>query len=256
MLLMPSVGKRVFAAALSVGLVAVTVPPVAALQPVQGTIRSAGATWVAADSQDWGALSANRPFVAGDRLRTGDDGHLVADMGDQGAIGLYENAEVSADRNDDSAIIDVRQGKVAFHITEGSPMELAASGASIRGTADSQGFVEVFEGRTMVTTETGSLVVNVGGRDLRVEPGQRIRFDTPIQVAGAYGEPEEPEELPAPPPPPPAPVAPEPVVEVAPPSSKAPLILGLTALAAVLLVVVDEAIDDDDNDDEGSPFQD
>lgn len=251
-MLKSDLGKRVLAGALSVGLVTVNIPSVFALQSVEGTVRSAGATWVASQDQDWGALSGTKPFVSGDRLRTGSDGHMVAELGEQGAIGLYENAEVSAEAD----VIDVHQGKVAFHITDGSPMQLAASGASIRSGGDAQGFVEVVNGRTMVTTETGSLVVNVAGEDRTVDQGQRLRFDTPIVIAGAYGAPEEPEELPAAPPPPPAPApAPQPVVEVAPPSN-APLVLGITALAAVTALILYATLDDDDDDDEGSPYDD
>jgi hypothetical protein len=244
------VAKRCIATTLSAGLILATVPTVGAMQPVRGTVKVAGEAWVASGAEQWSQLGSTRPFVAGDRIRTGEGGHLLADMGSDGTIGLFENAEVVADGD----TIGVERGKVAFHIADGAPLQLAAAGASIAGAGDTHGFIETNGTATSVTAETGALVVNVAGKERRIEAGQRISFETPVQVAGAYGEPEEPTELPAPPPPPPPPAAPEPVVEPAAKKLSASAILGWTALAAVTAVVIAEVVDDDDDDEQATEF--
>lgn len=247
------VAKRCLATTLSAGLVLATVPMAGASQAVRGTVKVAGDAFVAAGADQWSALGSSRPFVAGDRLRTGENGHLLADMGSDGAIGLFSNAEVTSSGD----TIGVQQGKVAFHLTEGAPLQIAAAGASITGQGDAHGIVEIADGKAAVTAERGSLTVNVAGTDRVVEAGQVIRFDAPVQVAGAYGEPEEPTELPAPPPPPPAAPAPAPVVEPAPVVKEglsASAILGWTALAAVTAVVIAEVVDDDDDDEQATEF--
>ncbi|MFT4572691.1 MAG: hypothetical protein ACI91F_003596, partial [Candidatus Binatia bacterium] len=83
------VAKRCIASTLSLGLILATVPMVGATQPVRGTLKVAGQAWVSADSSQWSELASTRPFLAGDRLRTGDTGHLLADMGSDGTIGLF-----------------------------------------------------------------------------------------------------------------------------------------------------------------------
>lgn len=245
--------KRFLASTLSLGLVFVSVPPVGALSAVQGTVKAAGPAWVAGGGDDWSTLSSTRPLVSGDRLRTGQDGYLLADLGSQGVVGLYGNAEIAADKN----TIGVEQGKVAFRMDGGSDLRIAAAGAAIAADTDAYGYVEVIDGKTTVTSEHGSLVLSTGGTEQRLGAGQRAVLgaagDKPVIVAGAYGEPTETEELPAaPPPPPPAPAP----VEAAPPPAPAPAkltapeILGWTALAGVVGVVIWQLVDDDDD---GSP---
>jgi hypothetical protein len=75
-----TVVKRVSVSVLSLGLVVMTVPPVGATGSVFGTVQVSGPAWVASGSADWSRLSSTRPLVSGDRLKTGSDGYLLADL--------------------------------------------------------------------------------------------------------------------------------------------------------------------------------
>jgi hypothetical protein len=246
--------KRTAASLLSVSIIAATTPPVGAAPTVYGKVQTAGTAWVGAGDSDWSSLTSTRPLVAGDRIKTADNGHVVADLGARGTIGMFGGAEIAATDDD---TIDVAGGKVAFRLGDDSDLRIDAGQATIRSDRSAHGYVEKSASRTAITAEVGSLMVASASGERRLDAGQRLIVETgqvePVQLAGAYGAPEEPEEMPAPPPPPPAPA---PMEKAAPVEKDGPnwaAILGWTALAAVVGVVIYEIADDDDDDKEMSP---
>jgi len=245
--------KRTLASVVSAGLVLAQVPGAGATASVYGTIKVAGPAWVSADSQEWSKVSSTRPLLAGDQLKTGPEGYALAELGAQGTVGMYGDAVVRTTGSADAAIVGVEKGKVAFHVNEASPMQVAAGGASVKATgAAADGYVETVQGRPVLTVESGSFqVAMASGKQIEVKAGERVWLDQPVKVAGAYGEPERPEELPAAPPPPPA----TPVVEEEKRGMVAVWIIGGVALAAVAAVVLATTLsDDNDDDDDVSPF--
>lgn len=187
--------RRASAYALTFALVFSTVPPVGAAESVFGTIQVSGPAWVASTSADWSRLSSTRPLVAGDRLKTGSDGYLLADLGDSGVVGLYGDAEVNTVDHGAGPIIDVLKGKVAFHLSPDSKLKLQADGAGIGGqTAAADGYVEYgSDGIPVVVVEEGSLMVQVAGVDRELSRGQRMVLTSdgtaePIQMAASNGE--------------------------------------------------------------------
>ncbi|HYC55681.1 MAG TPA: hypothetical protein VEL28_12180 [Candidatus Binatia bacterium] len=238
--------KRALASVLSVSLVATQVPVAGAAASVYGTVKVAGPAWVAADSQDWSEISSTRPLLAGDRIKTGDKGYVLAELGSQGTLGMYSGAEVRTTGTADAAVVGVEKGKVAFHVNDSSPMQVAAGGASVKANGTADGYVDTIQGRPTLTVESGSFQVSMAsGKQIQVKAGERVWLDEPVKVAGAYGEPERPEELPAPPPPPAA----EPVVEEEKKGMVAVWIIGGVALAAVAAVVLATTLDDDGDGD-------
>ncbi|HYB98206.1 MAG TPA: hypothetical protein VEC57_03635 [Candidatus Limnocylindrales bacterium] len=239
--------KRTLASVLSASLVAAQVPTAGASASVYGTVKVAGPAWVAADSQEWSKVSSTRPLLAGDRIKTGDQGYVLADLGSQGTIGMYSGAEVRTTGTADAAVVGVEKGKVAFHVNEASPLQVAAGNAQVKATGAADGYVDTIQGRPTLTVESGTFqVAMASGKQIQVKAGERVWLDEPVKVAGAYGEPERPEELPAPPPPPAA----EPVVEEEKKGMVAVWIIGGVALAAVAAVVLATTLDDDDDDDD------
>jgi hypothetical protein len=146
---------------------------------VFGTIQVSGPAWVASDTADWSQLSSTRPLVAGDRLRTGSDGYLLADLGEAGVVGLYGDAEISANDAGDRPVIDVQKGKVAFHLSPKSNLMLQAKGAGIASdAAPADGYVEYGQdGVPVVVVEEGSLNVQVAGADRTVASGERLALN-------------------------------------------------------------------------------
>ena len=134
----PTLVTRISAFVLSLGLVLATVPPVGAAGSVFGTIQVSGPAWVASGEADWSRLSSTRPLVSGDRLKTGSDGYLLADLGDAGVVGLYGDAEVTTTDAGPGPVIDVHKGKVAFHLSPESNLELQAKGAGIKNPQHSR----------------------------------------------------------------------------------------------------------------------
>lgn len=196
----PALVKRAGAFLLSASLILVTVPPVGAAGSVVGTIQVSGPAWVASPQSDWSRLSSTRPLVSGDRLRTGADGYLLADLGDSGVVGLYGDAEVSTNDSYNGPVVDVLKGKVAFHLSAGSGMQLQASGAGIlpqSGAAD--GYVEYgHDGIPVVVVEEGALNVQIAGIARTIQRGERVSLSAtqaqrapeiePVQLAGADDE--------------------------------------------------------------------
>lgn len=192
----PTFMRRVSALVLSFSFVFVTMPPLGTADPVFGTIQVSGPAWVASDSADWSRLSSTRPLVAGDRLKTGSDGYLLADLGDSGVVGLYGDAEVTAtDAIGGSPTIDVHRGKVAFHLSPESNLKLQADGADIGSDMSAaDGYVEYgTDGIPVVVVEEGALMVQVAGVDQRLSRGERLALRSdhqqatpePIQLAQA-----------------------------------------------------------------------
>ena len=172
-----ALGKRfaAFLSALALGLA--TTPPVSALEPVVGTIQVSGAAWVASANADWARLSSTRPLVAGDRLRTGSDGYLLADLGDAGVVGLYGDAEVATTTAEAGPVVEVQKGKVAFHLSPNSSMKLNAKGTGIRsGTTAADGYVEYdATGAPVVVVEDGALRVETASGDIKtLSRGDRL----------------------------------------------------------------------------------
>ena len=180
--------RRLCAAVLSVSLVLVTIPPIGMADSVFGTVQVSGPAWVSSGATDWSQLSATRPLVAGDRLKTGSDGYLLADLGEAGVVGLYGNAEIRANDSGQGPVIDVLKGKVAFHLSPSSRLQLKAEGAGIGSkSAPADGYVEFDEdGVPVVVVEEGSLHVQVAGVDRELTRGDRMALKgeaEPVQVA-------------------------------------------------------------------------
>jgi hypothetical protein len=188
-------GKRAGASLLAFALIVASVPPAGAVEPVVGTIQVSGAAWVASSHADWSRLSSTRPLVAGDRLRTGSDGYLLADLGDAGILGLYGNAEVATTSAASGPVVEVQKGKVAFHLSPNSKMKLNARGSAIAsGATASDGYVEYdARGTPVVVVEDGALHVRTAAGDVKtLSRGDRLAMvatqsvsPAPVEVAQA-----------------------------------------------------------------------
>jgi len=185
--------KWILASVLSLTVILVAVPPVGAVESVFGRIQVSGPAWVASDSADWSRLSSTRPLVAGDRLKTGSDGYLLADLGEQGVIGLYGDAEVTARQVGEAPAIEVHKGKVAFHLAPESKLKLNAEGAGIHSQkAAADGYVEYGQdGVPVVVVEEGSLNVQIAGVDSELTRGQKMALKPDasaekIQIAASH----------------------------------------------------------------------
>ncbi len=180
--------KRFGASVLSLAIVLSTVPPVGAAESVVGTIQVSGPAWVASPNADWSRLSSTRPLVAGDRLKTGSDGYLLADLGDAGVVGLYGDAEVATNDQGAGPVVDVHKGKVAFHIAPNSRMKLNAQGAAIAsGDRAADGYVEYnASGVPVVVVEDGSLNVQLAAGNMQtVGRGERLALGGATATAEA-----------------------------------------------------------------------
>lgn len=177
----PARVRRVIAVCVSVALA--TLPVLSSAKGVFGTLRANGPAWVASERGEWWPVEATRPFVLGDRLRTGTDGYLLAELGDGGAIGLFGDAEVRTGASD--PIIDVVGGKVAFHLPASSPVRLTALDAGIASDAmPTAGYVEYgANGVPVVVTEQGRVSVDLGGTRRTIRAGERL-----VLKAGEYPE--------------------------------------------------------------------
>jgi len=188
--------ERLGACVLSIAVVVATVPPVSAADKVLGTIQVNGPAYAASANADWAPITAPRPLVAGDRLKTGRDGYLVADLGGIGVIGLFGDAEVSVADSSAGLVIDVQKGKAAFHMESGSRMRVTVKGASILPTATSaDGYVEYDStGTPIVVMEGGALDVKFAdGTTKTVSRGERLALTgkaqpEPAPVASADDE--------------------------------------------------------------------
>lgn len=195
---LPAPARRVVAIAISVTLASALMwlPVVGSARGVFGTLRAAGPAWVASGEGEWSPVESTRPFVLGDRLRTGPDGYLLADLGGAGAIGLFADAEVTADAS--APVIDVRAGKVAFRLAAASPMRLTASRAGIVSDAmPAAGYVEYRDdGVPVVVGEQGRVNVRMDGMLYTIVDGEKLALKAGEMPGEAIEEPvsEEPAE--------------------------------------------------------------
>lgn len=180
-------------------LIAAPTPALAA-SPVFGTVQVNGPVWISSDAGKWDPISSTRPLVAGDRLKTGEEGYLLADLGAHGIVGMYGNTEISAGEASKGALIGVLRGKLAFHLSAYSDLTIQAADAQINSNIvkagdAADGYVEVNEfGDAVVAVEDGTLSVNVAGTDRRLAKGERMllnkgalggRVDGDVKVAAA-----------------------------------------------------------------------
>lgn len=186
--------KRVLTCVVSAGMVVAQVPSVGAAASVFGTVKGAGPAWVGADSAEWSQVSSTRPLLAGDSIKTGDKGFVLAELGSQGTVGLYAGAEVSTSGTADAAVIGVAKGKVAFHVGEGSPLRFESAGAAVKGTGKADGYID---GGQSLTVERGVMQVAMAGNERTVKAGERFHFASQDveKLGGAAGEPEQAEQL-------------------------------------------------------------
>jgi hypothetical protein len=189
-----NIARRAGAIALSATVALGNVPPAGAIEKVVGTVQVSGPAWVASGTTDWSRVSSARPLLAGDRLKTGSDGYLLADLGDAGVVGLYGNAEVLTADQGAGPVVDVQRGKVAFHMSPNSRMKVNARGAAIAsGAQAADGYVEYdASGVPVVVVEDGSLTVDLGsGAKRTLARGERLTLadaqagERPVQVAAA-----------------------------------------------------------------------
>jgi len=165
----------------------------AAAATVVGSLQPAGAVWVASDAGRWDAVTSVRPMVGGDRLRTGDDGYLMADLGVHGAVAMFSNTEVSTSAPADGMHVEVQAGKLAFRVVQGGDLTIAGPGSLIRSqdqteAAGAEGYLAVGDdGQTRVAVEKGSLLVQVAGRGRRIEAGQQLTVDRRM-MGGTVGQ--------------------------------------------------------------------
>jgi len=184
-------GRRATASFLAIALIFATVPPVGAREAVLGTITVTGPAFAATSTSDWVRIVETRPAVSGDRLKTGTDGSLLADLGELGIVALYADSEVSIAEQDGDITVDAQRGKVAFHLAPGSPLRLTAGGAAIvAGTQVADGFIEFNEdGAPELEVASDRLnVVLAGGTRTTLSRGDRLALTDPsgaVTTAGA-----------------------------------------------------------------------
>jgi len=176
-------GRRATASVLSTALIFATVPPIWAAEPVLGTIQAKGVCFALA-GKDWTKIATTRPLVAGDHLKTGASGNMLADLGELGVIGLYGDTELSVSQQGNYVVVDVSRGKVAFHL-ERRRLKVSAAGATLAaGTptaATADGYVEFDSaGEPQLVVEGGGVnVLLADGSVKTVEPGQRLALLAP-----------------------------------------------------------------------------
>lgn len=179
------------ATALSVAVTLAMVPPVAAVDRVAGSIRVSGPAFAARSGGEWAAITAPRPLVAGDLLKTGNDGYLVADMGANGLIGLFGDSEVSTSEGSAGLVVDVVRGKVAFHLEPKANVTIRIGDSVITsGTETADGYVERDAvGVPAVVMEGGKLDVRLpDGGTKTVATGERLELGTGATTAIDSGD--------------------------------------------------------------------
>lgn len=174
-----AVGRRATAALFAAATMFATLPRGWALEPMLGTVQGKGVSYAATATGPWVKILGARPLVGGDRLRTGADGNLLADFGELGVVGLYDNTEVSVSEQDSDIVVEVLAGKAAFHV-ERERLKITARGSVIgAGTltaATADGYVDFDPaGTAHVTVESDSLNVTLpGGRIAMLSHGERL----------------------------------------------------------------------------------
>jgi|GEM_PF-1876068 len=172
--------------------------PLAALavNPIFGTVQVNGPVFLNNGAHGWDKVELTRPMVAGDHLKTGEEGYLLADLGKQGVVGMYGDTEIATGGSENGPLIDVRRGKLAFHMGTASAMTITAADAEIlsTGTAGSKakdaadGYVEInSNGDAVVAVEDGRLSVRVAGVDRTLKKGERLLLNQEA-LGGEFNE--------------------------------------------------------------------
>jgi hypothetical protein len=173
---MKDFGRRAAACVLAVTMTFSTVPAGAAGEAILGSIVFTGTAYSATPTTDWAPLTANRPLVAGDRLKTGKDSSLVADFAKLGLVGLYADSEMAVTEKGGDVVVDAQRGKVAFYLAQGSPLKLTAGGATIAAvTAKAEGYVQYNDkGVPELVVESDNVSVVVAGATKVFARGDKI----------------------------------------------------------------------------------
>jgi hypothetical protein len=142
-----------------------TVPPVAAKDAILGTIVVSGTAYSATATTDWAQITATRPVVSGDRLKTDKGATLVADFQQLGIVGLYEESEMTVTEQSGNVTVEARQGKVAFSLAPQSSLEVTAGQAAIAaGTNKAEGYVQFnHHGPPELVVESDEATVSFAG---------------------------------------------------------------------------------------------
>ncbi|HEY0549575.1 MAG TPA: hypothetical protein VGF13_08235, partial [Verrucomicrobiae bacterium] len=134
-----------------------------------------------AATQDWQPAQTNQTLMAGDRVRTGDNGRAMARLGNNGVQRVPPNStyEVEALANGKSGV-NVKQGGMFLFIRDlfgGSPARSDLAAAATRGTgyymfvdADGRTVITVIEGEVDVTNALGTVTLRAN-QQAEVKPG-------------------------------------------------------------------------------------
>ncbi len=185
-------GVQSIAPVAAFALVLAAVVPAAAVNPIFGTVQVNGPVFLA-DQGAWNAVELTRPMVAGDHLKTGVEGYLLADLGSEGIVGMYSNTEISAAGTDEGPTIEVRSGKLAFHLAAFSGLRITAADAEILPTKNANeqaadGYVEINDhGDAVVVVEEGELAVRIAGLDRTLQKGERLLLNHEA-LGGSFNE--------------------------------------------------------------------
>lgn len=188
-------GRRAAACVLAVTISFSTVPPVAARDPVLGSVIVSGNASAATPTTEWVKITSTRPLVSGDRLKTESGAGLVADFSKLGIVGLYENSEISVVEQGDEIIVEARRGKIAFYLAPQSPLKLSAGSAIVASGANkAEGYVE-FNAQgvpaLVVESENANVVVAAGETKVYARGDRVVLTDTRTQVAETATSPDE-----------------------------------------------------------------
>jgi hypothetical protein len=170
-------GRRAAACVLTVTITFSTVPPVAARDAILGTTIVSGTAFSSTATSDWVKITGTVPLVSGDRLKTGKDSGLVADLHKHGVIGLYDDSEISVVEQGADIAVEALAGKVAFYLAPRSRIKLTASNATIAAdTRKAEGYVEFNQqGVPELVVESDDVSVMVAGGAAKVYArGDRI----------------------------------------------------------------------------------
>lgn len=180
---------RALGSLLSIAMLMGSACPAAAADSILGTLETSGDVWVARHGEDWNEMQSSRPIVTGDRLRTGGNGYVIADLGESGVLGLFATTQIRAAESGAGTSVAVEAGKVAFHLSKGTKLSLVAADSLIttNKSADgvaAHGFVELNEaGDAVIVLEDGAASVVVDGEVKSLRAGERLL----VTAAGAAG---------------------------------------------------------------------
>jgi hypothetical protein len=181
-------GRRAAACVLAITITFTTVPPVAARDAILGTIVVSGTAFSSTPTTEWVQITATRPVVNGDRLKTEKDATLVVDFHQLGIVGLYENSEMWVTEAGTGVAVEARRGKVAFFLAPESPLKVNAGAATIAaGERKAEGFVEFnHHGPPELVIESDDMnVVIAGGGSKVFTRGDRVVLNDTLATVPA-----------------------------------------------------------------------